>query len=265
MTMVKTHSRGAIAIALMCWSMLVSVGCGLHFTPGIEAKEDWTRRYTLKSGGSLEIRNTNGRIKVRPGDGDAVEIVATRVARGDDEAAAKRALDGIQIRETASPTSILLDSTFGEAFGGVREQRQVHYVVTLPRRANLTLKATNGDIDLDGVTGTIAVESTNGRIKASGVENQTKVETGNGEVVIDVAKLGGAVTCDTTNGRISVTIPRDAKAELSARVTNGAISHSNLELAVKETSRRRLDASIGGGGPEIKLETTNGAIEIRGR
>ena len=85
-------------------------------------------------------------------------------------------------------------------------------------------------------------------------------------VKLDFSKLGDAgVSCETTTGTISVTVPRDAKARISARVTNGAINTSDLQLAVTEQSRRRLDASIGGGGPSIRLETTNGAISINGR
>ena len=55
------------------------------------------------------------------------------------------------------------------------------------------------------------------------------------------------------------------KARLSARVTNGAIKADGLDVAVSEQSRRRLDGTIGGGGPLIRLQTTNGAVQIRGK
>jgi hypothetical protein len=38
-----------------------------------------------------------------------------------------------------------------------------------------------------------------------------------------------------------------------------------LTVAVAEQSRRRLDGTLGGGGPLIRLETTNGAVQIRGK
>ena len=135
----------------------------------------------------------------------------------------------------------------------------------MPASGSLTLVTTNGEMDVDGVGGVFTATSTNGRIKASGLQSAAKVETTNGEVILDVAKVGGGVSCETTNGLIEVSIPRDAKADLSARVTNGAIDFGNLDLAVKEKSPRRYDASVGGGGPEIRLETTNGAITVRGR
>lgn len=252
---------------LVLLASLAAAGCGLHFSPGIEAKADWTKRYTLAVGGTLEIRNSNGRIEVRTTDGDAVEVVATRVARGRDEAAAKAAVEKIEIKENARPDRIELDSSGG---GGLnidfgRSQR-VDYVVRMPRRANLTLKIANGEVDIDGVTGAVDVTSTNGEIRAVGLAGKTKVETTNGQVTLDVARLGeDGLSCHTTNGAINLTVPKNLPADLSARVTNGGIDTSNLEFVVKEQSHKRLDATIAGGGPQIKLEATNGAIEIRGK
>jgi hypothetical protein len=64
---------------------------------------------------------------------------------------------------------------------------------------------------------------------------------------------------------VTVSIPRDANADVSARVTNGNITHSNLDLQVSESSRRRLDGRLGAGGPAVRVETTNGAVRIIGR
>jgi hypothetical protein len=244
--------------------LFAAAGCGVHFTPNVEARAEWARRYTLSRAGTLEIRNTNGTIHVRPSDGDAVEVAATRIAKARDDAAAKELLTKIEIKETASPDRIVLDSaSSGRDMGGMR---QVDYIVKMPASASLTLVTTNGEIDVEGVAGAFTASATNGRIKAAGLQNTTKVETSNGEITLDVAQLGsGGVTCETTNGTIDLSIPRTTRADLSARVTNGDIDFGNLDLAVKEKSRRRFDASVGGGGPEIKLETTNGTIRVRGR
>jgi hypothetical protein len=46
---------------------------------------------------------------------------------------------------------------------------------------------------------------------------------------------------------------------------NGVVDTDNLDVAASESSRRRLDATVGGGGPEIRLETTNGEVRIVGK
>jgi hypothetical protein len=251
-----------VALAL---SLAGSSACRFDFDTGAEARDEWKRTYTLAKDGSFELRNTNGRIQVQAADGDVVDVVATRIVKARTEEAAKDALTRFEIRENVSPSSVALDSTNK---GGLEigMSRRVEYTVRVPKWAAVRVVSTNAEIDVTGVGGALAIETTNGRVRGHALENSATVETTNGTVSLEFARLGQrGVTCDTTNGTIEVTLPPDTKASLSARVTNGAISTSNLDLAVVEKSRRRLDASIGGGGPEIKLETTNGAIQIKGR
>ena len=86
-----------------------------------------------------------------------------------------------------------------------------------------------------------------------------------GNVHLEFARLAeGGLKSSTTNGDITVSLPRDVRASLSARVTNGSISASDLNLTTTEQSRRKLEASIGGGGPPVRLSTTNGEIRVRG-
>jgi DUF4097 and DUF4098 domain-containing protein YvlB len=81
-----------------------------------------------------------------------------------------------------------------------------------------------------------------------------------------MASVGdGGVRCKTTNGEIIVTVPASAKATIAARVANGEVRTENLTVQSTESSHRRLDGTIGGGGPEIRLDTMNGEIRIIGK
>ena len=54
-----------------------------------------------------------------------------------------------------------------------------------------------------------------------------------------------------TNGGIKLRLPRDAKATISASITNGGISTSGLQIETSgEKSRRRLDGRLNGGGAQ---------------
>jgi hypothetical protein len=265
--MPASRRRRTSPIAAVLFLSLTAAGaCNLHLSSGVEARDEWKRTYTLAPGASLEIRNSNGKIRIVPVDGDVVEVLADRTVKAATDASAKAALGQFQIAETVTPKGVVIDgSTRGMGFT-INLTRRVDFDVRLPRWADVKLDATNGDIEVSGLRGMFRAETTNGRIAASALEGGADVKTTNGVVTLDFAKLGEAgVSCDTTNGAIRVTVPRDTGARISARVTNGGISTSDLNLAVAEQSRRRLDASIGGGGPPIKLETTNGAISIKGR
>lgn len=260
--------RTRLLIAPLLTLILLSsaaAGCGLHISLDAEAQEAWNREYTLEDGGTLEIRNTNGRIQVEVGEGDAVTIMAERTVKAATEEAARDALESFEIRETVSPDRIVLDSTSGDLGFTFNLSRRVDYTIRLPRSAGLTIRTTNGDVDATGLGGRFDVDSTNGRVVASGLEGEAAVETTNGTISLTMARLSpGGVSCETTNGRITLSLPSGIDADLSAQVTNGSIDYSGIDLNVLEESRRRLDARIGEGGPEIRLHTTNGRIRVEG-
>lgn len=231
-----------------------------------EAKETWTRRYTLAHGGSVDIRNTNGETEILAGDGNSVEVTATKVARAMSDQAAKDALKDVVINETIAPDRVALDSRTNGVNFDFDVSRRVDYVVHLPRWANVTLRATNGELRIRDLDGTLEATTTNGEVDGQSLGGRTTVKATNGRVTLDFAQVGdGDISCGTTNGMISMTLPSAAKATLTATVTNGAISTDGVDLAVTEQSRRRLEGTINGGGTTIRLSTTNGAISIRSR
>lgn len=262
---VTPNIRKRVAAAALAAALLGAAGCGFDFGPRVEARDEWNRTYKVSKGASLEIRGTNGKIRVEASDGDTIEVAATRIVRASTDEGAKQALAEFKINETAGPDSVVIDSTTGSQFS-IRVSKEVQYRVRAPRWANLVLKATNGEIETSGMTGMLRAETTNGRIRAAGLEEGARVETTNGQVDLDFAKLGdNGVRASTTNGTVVVRVPKDVKARISASVSNGAISTSDLDVTTTEQSRRKLEATVGGGGPSIHVETTNGGIQIKGR
>lgn len=239
--------------------------CNLQISNQAEARSEWKKSYTLAKGGALEIHNTNGLIEVSAGDGDQIQVTAERLAKAGTDEAARDAADKIEIRETVSADTIVLDAKIAIT-GMFSGERQVKFRIRAPRGTTLRLSNTNGAIEITDMAGELRLDTTNGAIKAVGITGVTHAETTNGAVSLDFASVpAGGISAETTNGGVIVTIPRDAKARISARVSNGGIDASGLDLAVTEQSRRRLDATLNGGGAEVRLETTNGGIRVRGK
>lgn len=239
--------------------------CNLQISNQAQATSEWKKTYTLAQGGTLEILNTNGVIEVDPAEGTQVSVTAERIAKAGTDAEAKQAADAIEIREAVSGNSIRLDAKVSMTglFGGNRE---VKFHVRAPKGTVLKLSNTNGNIDVRDMTGELQLSTTNGRIRGVNLEGSTRAETTNGVVDLDYAALGSnGITAETTNGRVVVTVPKTVKARVNARVTNGGITTEGLPLEMTENSRRRLTATLNGGGPEIRVETTNGGVTIRGK
>jgi len=256
--------RSSVLAAVMLAAAVGSTACGIDLFAQEEARNQWTQHYTVEPGATLEILNTNGRITVTAGEGDRIDVVAERIVKASTEEKAKAVLEDFEIRESAAPDLVRLDSKYRSTEFGVN--RSVNYTVTVPRWANVRLETTNGDVHVENLTGELRVDATNGRIQASGLENGTHVNTTNGAITLDFARIGEeGIDCETVNGTITVTLPKDGSADIEARVTNGSISTEEAGLTITEDSRRRVEGRLGSGGARVRLQTVNGAIRVRGR
>ena len=256
--------------ALLLPLLLTSAACDI-VTADFRSEEtaEWRRSYQLGPSGRVEISNVNGKIDVQPSEGNTVEVVALKKAKGPSSEAAKTALDRITITEDASGGNVKIDTKLQRSGGGLFNggQLQVEYHVKVPAGAEVKFTTVNGGIDLEGLKGHINAETTNGGVHAKSVSGQIDASTTNGGLDIDLATMPeGGVKLGCTNGGIKLRLPRDAKATISARITNGGISAGDLAIEGSgENSRRRLDGRLNGGGPRIDIEGTNGGITLTGR
>ena len=73
------------------------------------------------------------------------------------------------------------------------------------------------------------------------------------------------VRLETTNGRLTLELPKASRANLSARVVNGGLTVSGLPVQEQRGNRiRNLETVLNGGGPPIDLRATNGRMTITG-
>lgn len=270
-TMPRRARAAAIVLPLvMAGTAVASTGCDLamhHYSEKQTA--EWRKTYDLQPGGRIEIRNVNGKIDVQPSTGNTVEVLAEKSAAGMSAEAAKEALAGIDIQDTASANDIRIvtkmSRTGGGFFGGGNQS--VHYTVKVPISAEATFSTVNGGVQISGLKGRVTAEATNGGIKALDISGPIDASTTNGGVEVDLADVSSSgVKLGCVNGGIDLKLPPTAKANISARVTNGGINASGLEMeTIGESSKRRLEARLNGGGPNIELSGTNGGIRIASR
>jgi hypothetical protein len=233
-----------------------------------EETAQWQKTYTLDANGSVEIGNVNGKIDVEPSAGNTVEVTALKKAKGASPEAAKAELQRISIVEDASPSQVKLQTKIERSGGGMFSggSLQVEYHVKVPAGATVKFVTVNGGVEVRGLKGRITAESTNGGVKAREITGQIDASTTNGGVDVELAQMpDGGVKLECTNGGIDLRLPKDAKATISARITNGGIKTNDLAIETTETSRRRLEGRMNGGGPRIDIDGTNGGISLSAR
>ena len=254
-------------VALPLLLSLGLTGCGLiDIGFGPKASREWQQSYDLSEQGSVEVININGRIEAQPSADDRVEVRAEITARGASERAARERLEHIQIEEDTGSDHVRLETKLPVTSFFTGGGSEVRYFLRIPAGRSVRLRTTNGSISVTGLQGELKAKTVNGSVSGSGLAGAVEASTTNGSIKIEVERVAEAgIDLQTVNGSIRLRIPATAAADLSAHLTNGSIDTSDLPLQdLRRSSRRRLEAKLGSGGPPIELRTVNGSIRIAG-
>jgi len=258
-------------LALLVLPLLVAVSAACDvITADLKHSEraEWRRSYELSPSGRVEISNVNGKINVEPSTGQTVEVAAVKTARGATAELAKEALTRAEIVEDVTREMVRISTKLPRNGGSWLHggNVQIEYTVKVPAAAEVKFTTVNGGVNVNGLSGRVTAETTNGGVVARDVSGAIEATTTNGGVDVELARVAeGGATLGCTNGGIKLRLPQDARASISASVTNGGIDTGGLTLETTESSRRRLEGRLNGGGPRIRLEGTNGGIVLSAR
>lgn len=252
-----------VTLGLAACDIAVNGEGGLHFGVGAQAQDEWARTYKLGKGARLELININGRIVAEPTDGD-LEVKAARTGKGTSDEAAKDALARLEMREEVGDNRVRIEVRAPRFSGG--SGHEIRWTIKVPKGLAVDLRTVNGGVELTGLDGDVRARSTNGGVKGHAlVAANVDAAVTNGGVEIELAKTAtaGSIDLESVNGGVSLSLPGESQADITARCVNGGISVTDLDVEIiGEKSRRRLEGKLNGGGARVNLETTNGGVRI---
>jgi DUF4097 and DUF4098 domain-containing protein YvlB len=260
------RAQHVVGLAALVLAAVATAACQVDFSEyRSEARDEWTREYDLASDGEIEIRNTNGTIEVEPSADGKVHVIAERIAKAGSDEAARDLLKKVEASEEVTGERVRIEfrRPSGFASGG---SMTVNYRLKVPEAVRTNVQNTNGRITLSSLSGRVRAQTTNGAVRGEGLRGRVEASATNGGIEVEMASLHeDGLTLETTNGGIRLRLPETSRADISARTVNGGISTGSLPVeAVGETSRRRLEGRLNGGGSRVRLETTNGGIRVDG-
>jgi hypothetical protein len=206
----------------------------------------------------------NGGIRVEAWDQADVLVRAVVQAYGEDDAEAKALLGRVQV--TVAGTRVTAEGPERSDIGR-RGGWSVSFRIWAPRQTAVALTAKNGGISLHGMRGESRFSTTNGGVTLDEVGGHVVGTTRNGGVNV---RLGGTrwegdgLDVETTNGGVSVAIPTGYSAELETGTVNGGFQ-TELPITVQGRLDRQVRATLGSGGPLLKVTTTNGGVRLTQR
>lgn len=196
----------------------------------LAATEKFQKTYEVQPGTPLEVSNKNGSVAIRGWDKSYVEVVAEKRTTWTGD------LKDVTIEVTTGDTLIIKTVYLTK-----HPRVSVKYDISVPEHVVVKqISTSNGAIKLEGTQGDVLAETSNGEIEIESVVGDVEAKTSNGK--IEVKHIDGYVTTKTSNGAIEI---EEVAGIVSAQTSNGKIRAEIPEVQ-----------------ENIRIETSNGAIEL---
>lgn len=259
----RATTAAAIGLAALLLGLLASCGDALGPEDVVRSEPyESLRDATGRTG--FHVIGVNGSITVTAGaQGEAFHISGVRQVRGCSRNQADSWFDDLQVEVTETARSILIRTLQPQDTGPCT--LEVDYQLTMPARLAGEVVGVNGEITVTGLDQGVSVTLVNGPVALEDVERGTTVRLTNGSITAALVPTGAdRVDLLTVNGGIDLQIPASTGAELTATVTNGTISITNLTVSNQVSTGTAITGTIGTGEGELVLRTTNGSIALTG-
>ena len=236
---------------------------------------DFTWDGRMEKGHTLFVRNLNGAIRVTRAEGDRASISAAKRWRRGDPADVR-----IEQAKTSASGDVLVCAFWTENAScdergyrsrsnddGWRHNRNdvsVEFTIKLPAGVRVVVSTINGEVSVEEATAEVEATSVNGSVWAASNGGPVEARTINGDVR---ARMGQRASRDlrftSVNGTVIVQVPDNADAELTMSTVNGSVA-SDFPVTIQgRLNPRKLQATLGKGGPLIEMKTVNGDVRLR--
>jgi DUF4097 and DUF4098 domain-containing protein YvlB len=241
--------------------------------------DDWKKEYTVGANPELKVDTNDAGIEVHRGGPKIEAYVRTegyKIAPGDVNIYEHQEGDRVSLRVSIPRQNFV--------FGW--HNRSVHVVLNVPVNTKLDVYSGDGAISINGIAAPAQLSTADGRIVVSDFAGPLHARTHDGSIRVDgrfddldLSSGDGSIHCEirngskmknswrvhTNDGSITLRVPDDLAADLSARTNDGHI-RINLPGAVQSAAdrdeRREIRTKLNGGGYVLSVESGDGGIDI---
>jgi len=228
-----------------------------------KVEEQFHHSYPLNSDGQFRLDDVNGKVQIATWDRQEVQVDAVKRADNQQDLAATK------IEVDAKPGKITIHTRQPNSKSGLwrkSNSTSVDYDIKVPAIAHLAkVETVNGSIQITGVRGPVHASTVNGALTARGLAADAKFETVNGAVVAAFDRVEGvkSISLEAVNGKLELTLPANANADVKAESVNGHIQADKLTVKKNWPIGSELHGTLGQGVTRVKAETVNGSIRVK--
>jgi hypothetical protein len=195
-------------------------------------EKDFHYSYALKSDGSVTIESFNGSVEISGWDQNTVDISGVKYGP------TQEAADTLKIDITDTPEEISVRAVRPSDRRGNLGAR---FTITIPRGARLD-----------------RIVTSNGAIRTLDGAGPARLRTSNGS--IRVRDLAGSLDAQTSNSSVELL---NVAGDAIVRSSNGHIRAEGLRGSLDaNTSNSGIEAKIGEAAKSVRLDTSNGSVDL---
>jgi hypothetical protein len=187
-----------------------------------EKFKSYSKSYPIDGNDRIKLVNQYGKILVSTWDRHEVKVDVQIKAQAEDDEAAQKLLDGVQINDNKEGDQVTFRTEIERNngsfslwnFGGKKNHKvEINYTVYMPAKTDLSVEDSYGAIQLPDLSGKIKISSSYGSVEAQNLSNPANVIDGS-YGSLKVASLNGA-KLDYSYGSAEIDQCNNLKADLS--------------------------------------------------
>jgi hypothetical protein len=241
-------------------AIVVTCLLALATTAGAATNSNIDRSFAVSDGGRLVIDADRGDIEIRPGGSGRVEVHVARAIRGDRKGEVDEILKRFDVQFSQQQNVVSVQLRYHDSaldFFHWTDVAAVRFVVTVPRRFNVDVHTSGGDIEIASLEGAVKGRTSGGSIKLGQIGGTVDIDTSGGD--IEVAGATSRLIARTSGGGIRID---QAGGGVEARSSGGSIAIRHAAgLVLARTSGGGIEIENSGG--PIDATTSGGSLSVR--
>lgn len=190
--------------------------------------------YSVSTPAQLAISSSDGNIELMPGSGSELQVyfIVTKNGRVLDISRAQLE-EEVSLTIVKTGSSLDIEVKYPQNYWTLdwTDRLNVNFKVFAPVQTACTLRTSDGNISVQGLSGTQQMKTSDGNIKAWEINGDLTVTTSDGNIQGD--KISGKVYSKTSDGDIRFDI---IKGGVEATTSDGDIRLTNVDGSVRTTT-----------------------------
>ena len=243
------------------------------YNRGNSYDSSFTSKHSIAPGGTIRVEDLNGSIDVLASDNASTTVSAVKQWRRGDPSMVRILVEpgnnGVTVCALWDDEKSC-DDHERHHHNDYDENRHndvsVRFTVRVAKGVKVDVNTVNGSVDVQGATAAVEAETVNGRVEVATLGGPVNARTVNGDVrasIEHLVKSNEPLELETVNGSVQLEAPADLSADVDAETTNGGIETDFPLTISKGLIGRHVHGTVGQGGRQVQLHTTNGSVRLR--